>query len=147
MNTGQIEHILRLRCRGQFLGVYPIDKLPKTLPPKRPLILVCNTDPHDRPGQHWIVIFIDIHSVGEHFDSFGQRPAKTFQDFMRYHCFKWICNQRQIQSAASRFCGQYCVFYSLYKSIGYNMNAIVKCFSSDTGLNDVMAHSFVCKMF
>ena len=146
MNSTEIDSILRRRCRGQFMGVFAIDRLPARLPGKRPLMLVCNTDKHDRPGKHWIDIYVSRDSKGEYFDSFGEPPPPTFKHYLDRICTQWITNDRQLQSAASRFCGQYCVFYCLFKSLDYTLDAINSCFSSDTGLNDAFAHAFVCKM-
>jgi len=146
MNSKQIDDVLRAKCRGQFYGVFPIDKLPRVLVAERPLILVCNTQPHDRVGEHWIALSISDKSVGYYFDSFGRRPPREIELFMNRNCSKWSFNDRQLQSAASRFCGQYCLFYCLYFSIGYKPDKILKCFNSDTGLNDILAHGFVCKL-
>ena len=146
MNSQQIDKILKRRCRGKFLGVFSKDTLPTRLPSQRPLLLVCNTDKKSRPGKHWIAIYLDIDESGEYFDSFGRPPKKSFKHFLNKNCVRWNINSRQIQSASSYFCGQYCVFYCLYKSIRYSTNSILACFSSDTGLNDVLVHTFVCKM-
>ena len=145
MNSKQIDDVLRAKCRGQFYGVYAIDQLPRVLSAKRPLLLVCNTDPAAKPGEHWVALSFNA-SNGYYFDSFGRRPPREIELFMNRNCSNWSFNGRQLQSAASRFCGQYCVFYCLYRSIGYESEKILKCFTLDTGLNDVLAHSFVCKI-
>jgi hypothetical protein len=49
-----------------FQGVFSSDRLPSEL-----RLLVCNTDPHHRPGEHWICINVDVQGRGEYFDSFG----------------------------------------------------------------------------
>ena len=69
MNGFQVETLIRRFCRDKFQGVYSCD----TLPPK-PELLVCNTDPHDKPGTHWIAIYVDKNGRGEYFDSFGMEP-------------------------------------------------------------------------
>jgi hypothetical protein len=53
-----------------FLGVYPSDLLPLTNMPKNSA-LVFNTDPQDKPGQHWIAVYVDKGGKGEYFDSYG----------------------------------------------------------------------------
>jgi hypothetical protein len=146
MNTHQIDEALRIRCRGQFLGVYACDTLPRVLPTKRPLLLICNTDPLHKPGTHWVAISIENHNKGDFFDSFGRQPEIIFKRFMNKHCSSWSFNEKQLQSAASRFCGQYCVFYCLYRSINVTAKNVVKCFTNDTGLNDWMVHNFICKL-
>ena len=69
MDAYRIQKLLKQRCGRIFLGVFAIDRLPKALLPRRPLLLVCNTAPRDHPGEHWITLFIDI--CGEYFDSLG----------------------------------------------------------------------------
>ena len=82
---------------------------------------------------------------GEYFDSYGQQPPAVFRTFLDKRCANgWIRNELQMQSAISRFCGHYCVFYCLFKMIDYSMQSIVDCFSNDTVLNDTIVHKFVC---
>ena len=52
MNGEEIERFLRERLPN-FDGVFSVDTLPRT-----PRLLVCNTDPSDRPGRHWVVIYV-----------------------------------------------------------------------------------------
>ena len=93
MNSLDIERILNANCL-QFRGVYSSDTLPvgdiKGL-------IVCNTDPHDKPGEHWVAMYFDGER-GEYFDSFGRKPPKLFKDYMNKHCKQWIFNERQLQS-------------------------------------------------
>ena len=145
MNSQQIASILAHKCRG-FYGVFAVNNLPSVLPARRPLIYVCNTDPIGKPGQHWIVICLNSNSTGDYFDSFGRKPLMAFENFLNRNCVSWTFNPKQLQSAASRFCGHYCVFYCLYRSIKFKPTTIVNWFSNDTGLNDVLVHAFVCKL-
>jgi len=48
MNSDEIERFLGRRL-VDFDGVFSIDTLPD-----RPRLLVCNTDPSDKPGRHWV---------------------------------------------------------------------------------------------
>ena len=146
MNTSRLLRILKRRCRGTLLVIFPSDRIPRNLPRRRPLLLVCNTDPQHKPGEHWIVIYVGTESTGEYFDSYGQEPPPVFRTFLDKHCVNgWIRNELQMQSAISRFCGHYCVFYCLFKMMNYNMQSIVDCFSNDTMLNDTVVHKFVCE--
>ena len=144
MNSVEIDRILRSRCRQLFLGVFPKDRLPDRLPAKRPLLLVCNTDPSRRPGEHWIVLYIGANARGEYFDSLGQPPDRHFKLYLDKYCAEWLRNERQLQSAVTRFCGHYCIFYCLFKCLGYDLQTIVDCFTQDTALNDLIVHRFVC---
>lgn len=142
MNTSKIHTLLSKRCGSTFLGVFPIDRLPNRLPPRRPLLLVCNTDKHDKDGEHWIVLFVDL--KGEFFDSLGEAPARIFETFMKMNCNSFITNEKQLQSMTSYFCGHYAVYYCLMKCLNYSLNEIVNAFTADTGLNDFIVHKFVC---
>lgn len=145
MNTSDLFRHLKKRCRGVLLGVFPADRLPRRISAKRPLMLVCNTDPHNKPGEHWIAMYLAEDGTGEYFDSFGETLPPTFCDFLKLHCTNFVSNDRQLQSVLTRFCGHYCVFYCLYKMLGYSLNSIVNCFSDDTMLNDTIVHAFVCE--
>ena len=144
MNTNDIIRLLSTRCKDKFLGVFPLDRLPQRLPPRRPLLLVCNTDPHDRPGEHWIVLYIGEKSYGEYFDSFGASVPLIFKRYLDKYCANWCSNAMQTQSVLSKFCGHYCVFYCLFKCLNYSLTDILNCFTSDTALNDFIVHEFVC---
>ena len=139
MNSEDIERAVRRRVR-RFDGVYAADRLPND-----PCLLVCNTDPSHKLGEHWVAIYVDEEGrYGEYFDSFGRPPPVTFRRYLDKHCMHWSYNDVQLQSVASRFCGHYCVLYCILRSRGINMRNIVCSFTRDTGLNDVLVHGFVC---
>jgi len=69
MNGEDIERAVRRRLR-RFDGVFAADRLPN-----EPRLLVCNIDPSYRPGEYWVVIYVDDKGrYGEYFDSFGRPP-------------------------------------------------------------------------
>jgi len=144
MDANRIETLLRKRCGKTFLGVFAIDRLPRLLPPRRPLLLVCNTDPHDQPGEHWVVLYIAIR--GEYFDSLAEKPLHTFERYLDKNCNRWTMNCETLQSVMSSFCGHYCVFYCLFRCLNYDITHITNIFTSDTALNDYFVHKFVCDM-
>ena len=51
----------------------------------------------------------------------------------------------QLQSIVSKFCGHFCIYFCIRRSSGLHMHKIVRSLSSDTGLNDVLVHSYVCR--
>ena len=146
MNGNLIEYILQKdsKCKPMFLGVFSSDCLPTNFDKSRPAIMVCNTDPHYKPGEHWVVLYVEDFSYGEYFDSFGRPPDVPFRRFLHRHCARWIFTDRHLQSVISRFCGHYCIFYCLNRARDRNLNAIVSMLTSDTGLNDYLIHQFVC---
>ena len=147
MNTQEITAILKKKCRRQFVGTFAYDRLPKVLPPRRPLLLVCNTDIQSKPGRHWITMTLNADGSGEFFDSLNEPviPAR-FVAYLDKHCSKsWTRNERQIQGIISRFCGNYVIFYCMFKYLGYSMREIESLFCSDTSFNDALVHGLTCR--
>jgi len=102
MNSDENDRFLRA-CVRDFNRVFSIDNLPDN-----PHLLVCNTDPSDEPGRHWVAIYTgDGH--GEFFDSFGRRPNIDFECInMNCNCVSCNFNDRQLRSIISKFRGYYC---------------------------------------
>jgi hypothetical protein len=137
MNTTQIERIL---CgEKRFQGVFSLDTLPS-----HPRMLICNTDPSTKPGNHWIAIYIDDNGRGEYFDSFGRAPNAHFEHYMNTNCASWTFNKKQLQSIISAFCGFYCCVYVKLRCRGIDMPKIIGMFTNDTGYNDLLVHRVVC---
>ena len=146
MNAVDIEKFLHIDpvFRIKVQGVFSADMLPS-----EPRLLICNTDPSTKAGEHWIAIHVDEYGRGEYFDSFGRPPNEHFTSYKNKHCsLSWNFNKRQLQSIISSFCGHYTCFYCMLRSRGVDMLRIVKHFTSDTGFNDSIVHGFVCnKMY
>ena len=83
---------------------------------------------------------------GEFFDSFGQYPARVFERYMNKYCSVWSYNNKQLQSLISRFCGHYVIWFSVFKARKYSLTELLRNVSSDTGLNDYLAHKFACTL-
>ena len=138
MNTYELERVIRQYVK-RFDGVFSSDRLPT-----KPRLLVCNTDPSDMPGAHWIAIYVDDDGhYGEYFDSLGREPARVFERYMNEHCREWTFNRKQLQSITSRFCGHYCACFCILRSSGFHM---LRYFTDDTGLNDVVVHELICSI-
>src|SRR6218665_2623799 len=86
----------------------------------------------------WCCTWKTLHNYDEFFDSFGRPPDAPFRTFLNYNCSNWIFNDRHLQSAISRFCGHYCIFYCLHRCRGSSVNAVVGKLTLDTGLNDYL---------
>jgi len=140
MNTAEIDHVLKRTCAEDFDGVFSADNLPE-----KPRLLVVNTDPANRPRRHWVCMSVKD-GYGEYFDSFGLPPTADFEHYLNRHCSSWTFNDRQLQSVVSRFCGHYCIYYCMLRSRRIDMPKIVSSFTTDTALNDVLVHMFVCRV-
>ena len=141
MNSDEIDRFLSTRLRD-FNGVFSVDTLPEDS-----RLMVCNTDPSNKPGRHWIVIHVDEDGRGDFFDAFGRQFNDYFERYMNRHCLSWNFNDKQLQSVVSKFCGHYCIYSCILRSSGIDMHKIVRSLGSDTGLYDVLVHAFVCILY
>jgi hypothetical protein len=147
MDTRNIEQILTKDSftRHVFQGVYPVDCLPERID-SYPTAIICNTDPSDRPGAHWVAMYFDDAMCGEFFDSFGFHPSyhhENFTRFMNKHSIRWTYNMNQLQSVLATTCGQFCVFYLLHRCRRVDLSKIVHMFTNDKHLNDVLVNDFI----
>ena len=139
MDTQDIQQVLKkLNVSG---NVYAVDMLPFKV--QYPSVMVCNTDPHYMPGQHWIAICFDSCGKGEYFDPYGLYPFPPFVPFMDNNSASWIYNDVCLQSPLSQTCGQHCLAYIFHRCKGIDMNTYVKSFHSDLLSNDLKVYHFV----
>ena len=71
MNTKQLWNALCLNPvpNKYFDGIYSSDTLKEIK--ERPDLIICNTDPSNKPGEHWVLFFFNQNSV-DFFDSLGR---------------------------------------------------------------------------
>lgn len=131
-----------------FEGVFAADTLPQTLR-KQPALLVCNTDPISKPGQHWIAFYVDKHGVSEYWDSYGMPPlVRQHKRFLKKHCKKWAYNHKTLQAIDSMVCGEYCILYLIHRAHGYSLRSFVhRHFTSDPEKNDEKVRILFQKWF
>ena len=149
MNSLEISSILKRDrfTKHFFRGVFACDQLPKQFVP-HPSAIVINTDPADKPGEHWLAIYITRDGVGEYFDSYGLRPKlPQIEHFLQKNAKYTIYNTRRLQGPLSTVCGQYVIFFLLHRCRELSMNKINKLFSSDTMDNDMDVNNFIRKHF
>ena len=135
MNTNEIAQVMHM-C-PDFRGVWPccaIDKFKK----EECVGLIVNTDPHDKPGQHWV----GIYKRGEDasfFDSFGrdivefEEPfASIMKDF--FSGLKVKINFNQYQDNLADTCGHWSYYYVLSRICGIDDFSE---FTNDTVKNEI----------
>ena len=75
MQTDEISHLLSrdpLMCRTY--DVVAKDSLLDIIVDTYPAAIVCNTHDSDRPGEHWVAMYVDTERRGDYFDSYGLQP-------------------------------------------------------------------------
>jgi len=149
LSDQQLSYLARQDCllRPKFQGVFASDQLPQS-PPKRPAAYIVNTDPHDKPGQHWIAIWTE-HGHCEMMDSYGL-PLEYYQaNPLEKWTRQWkyvVLNRQTLQNVTSKACGHYCLFYLKAKARGYRMQDFVQLFSrkdyvtNDHKVGDMLHH-------
>ena len=147
MNTSQLNDILfsHPHASKYFIGTYPCDLLPASIPSICSLAI--NTDPHDKPGQHWIAAFVRNNTC-HIFDSFGGIPKVP--DITRFcNRFKRVLfNGLPIQDVSETTCGGYVVYSICMMSQGRSLRSIVHHFkkhpADDSFIREYLreAHAF-----
>ena len=144
MNTQQIEQILKKDSQTKkiFKKVCALDQL-KT--PSYPSAYVINSDPKNRPGEHWVAVYFDRCGRGEYFDSYGLPPdllgLNTYMD--NYSVKEWIYNRKPLQALFSNVCGHYCVYFILFRCRGVPLHVIISSFTSNLTENDRYVSQFI----
>ena len=126
MNTNQINHILSTdpHTKPFFLGTFPCDQLPESLP--HTFSLVVNTDNSSQPGSHWQSIFGRGDSV-YFFDSFGRAPSGLILQFCQQfpHIFFNAASQQLLTTST---CAAYAIYHIHKQSRGVPFRDIVDTF-------------------
>lgn len=145
MDTVQLTSILVSdpHTNKHSIMVCACDHLPAQIT-RVPACLIVNTDPSWKGGQHWLAIYIDANRNVEFFDSYGQ-PAEKYQlvsDFLLRHSNVWKMNTRQLQGTLSSTCGQFCIYFLLWRSRCINFENIMGSFDKSVDANDILVSSF-----
>lgn len=146
MNTIQIEKILyesRI-TRRYFIGCFAADKIPKEIQ-KFPCSMVVNLDRATNEGSHWIAIYIRNQTTVYIFDSLLipilPVPIKTFLSQFP----KQIKNKFPVQNPLSKECGQHCIVFLYFISLGYTYEKYLLILNSCPN-PDEFVKSFVNKL-
>jgi len=100
-----------------------------------------------KSGAHWVAFCVDATNNAEFFDSYGRAP--DVQSFKRFLSGKsrWQHNEKPLQGPISSVCGQYCLYFLLYRVRGVPMRDIVAPFTRDLATNDEAVTQFVNRYF
>ena len=126
LHTNEIECLASRVCLSpvNWIGVFPRDKLPNLTNLPRPFALVFNTDPHDKPGKHWLAIFGPRDGPLELFDSFGMPPSYYGLSLL------FIYSHSSFQSLSSYLCGNYTIYFICCRSRNISFNKIASFLKS-----------------
>ncbi len=145
MNTSQLLRAIRSdTILNQYcLGVFPRDRVPLTLD-RVPCCLIVNTDPHNKPGSHWVLLYLPSEGIVEFFDSYGREPYNWGLLKSRYVV---VTNKKQVQSSLSSVCGAHCLYVAFHRVRGEPMRKILDHYTDNPLTNDSEVVEFVGGVF
>lgn len=168
LDTYDIEKVLRqyeqVDPSFMLLGVWPIDfatayknadiNKPLTLfydrckhkemQCKRKFGAVFNIDPSDKPGQHWVAMYIDTrkgHESIDYWDSYGVRPQKEIREYIKKLKATDILknaivniNKKRHQYGGSE-CGVYSIHFIIKRMNDQSFDSVVNNVIKDKEMN------------
>ena len=128
MNTKQLWNALCLNpvTNKYFDGIFSSDTLKEIT--QKPNLIICNTDPSHKPGEHWVLFFFSENSV-DFYDSLGRDIkyyGSVFIDFIANFVDDYKQCLKRTQPIKSDLCGQYCLYYAFAKCNGLPMEDIIQ---------------------
>ena len=108
MDSPNVEKISK-KYIPNFVGVFPLNKLPQAL--RAPANLIVNTDTHNLPGEHWLAVSYQKNGTVYVFDSFGffyPRLLKLYVNKLR-RVTPVMFNRTHYQSIHEQTCALYCI--------------------------------------
>lgn len=125
-----------------FLGAVARDELPSQ--PPFPSCFIINTDPRNKPGEHWLAVYYSKNGFVDFFDSYGNSPDYFGLDGYIFKTSRGCdFNKKRLQGDSS-YCGFYCILFLFYKARG-DENLFFRQFSSKLSQNDRIITNFLVK--
>ena len=124
-----------------FRGIYASNNLPSRVS-RFPAAFVCNTDPLEEKGSHWIAFWFKNETECEFYDSFGKLPEEydiRLREFIDNNTFACLYNNVQVQRDWTSTCGFHVLFYLYRRAQGFSMQnsvEMLKEFPSDDFVRD-----------
>lgn len=132
------------KTKNAFLGVFPINHLPRRLP-QLPVLFIINTNTNNLPGQHWKAIYISKKREGEVFDSLATPVELLLQHWMNLFTRKWTMSTLILQNPLAPSCGAYVLYFVMTRLKHASLKSCVASFSSDVIENDKRVEMFYKK--
>lgn len=152
MNTLEIWNALssNIHTKKYFKGVFSLDRIPKFIKNK-PALLVVNIDKSNKPGSHWVAIYLPLKGNAEYFDSYGIKPMhdEFIKFFKRQKFVKILYNKIQLQNYFSTVCGQYCCVFLLQRTKKKTLENFIKTYFNKQNfeVNDKIVETLFLKNF
>lgn len=106
MNSDDLMKIGKILIGKNFIGVFPLDKLPQNL--TLPSFFIVNTHTANLPGEHWLAVAYIKRGTIHAFDSFGMEYPPALVHYLKRYG-RMILNNRTLQSPLEDTCGMYVI--------------------------------------
>ena len=135
MNTDELAQVMHMA--PNFYGVVPCCEI-EQFKRHSDVGLIVNTDPHNKPGEHWVGIYKEGETL-YFFDSFGREIkefAEPFASIMKDFSsgLQLVTNRMQYQDVLYDTCGRWTYYYIFAKMCG---GVDFKEFTQDTVANEL----------
>lgn len=141
--SDQIAEMMKPYKKSGFLGVIASDEIQHLIEPSMQFDRfgwVMNTDPSDKPGEHWVAVFVDLRNEREidYYDSFAEDPPANFSTQIKElidshdppYYLKYKINRIKQQAENSTLCGFHAMRFLIDRFHG-------KPFKECTGYSEV----------
>ena len=144
IDTDLINNILENNY--SFHGAIAQDNLVSIKHIKTPFSIIVNTDTSNKPGKHWIAIYINKYRI-EIFDSLGfnpnhwsKPPTYLIKFIQKYLYARRLTISKPIQFPFSNLCGLYCIYFILYRRY-YTIRSSQNLFTDNYATNDQILYN------
>lgn len=147
MNTQQLRKCMLSdkHIQAEMGGVFAVNNLPIIVTDK-PKIYIVNLDPSHLPGSHWTAIYCLEDGTSEFFDSLANPPTNTIASFLLNNGPNYCFSNRKTQGEKP-VCGEFCLFWSYYRTRGFSYQNILNMWTDNLYVNDLDVSFFVHKHF
>lgn len=145
MSSELVAHMKKVPCVDKhFIGVFPLDMIPKNIPIRSCLIF--NMDTSSETGSHWVSLVRPEKNVVEIMDSLGTRfeLIKPFLKFPKSTEYQY--NTSAFQLSSSSTCGLFCIYFLIERCLNFDFEfneLLPDLFETDLEINEKKVKSFV----
>lgn len=98
--------------KSHFKGVYPLDKIPRTLPQK--FFIIFNRDPSTQSGSHWLCLLRFDLETFEIFDSLGT-DFNFLKPHLKFQNAQYVYNTQAFQDTETSSCGLFAAYFAVHR--------------------------------
>lgn len=134
MHTSELVQQSRRMGLVNFLGVFPLDKLPCQWPKLAPSCFIVNTDTHKLSGRHWLAVSFERGGIVRAFDPLGILYPSILTSYLAKAAAagggggRVMFNRTMYQDPKSKTCGQHCLQWLKWRNDIINSKGMLLVF-------------------